>query len=798
MLGFLLTFAALLPGPPTAPPEDTLRIGTATEGRTYYQIGAFIQGVAAEADVPIDVVATDGSVDNAYRLAEGELDLAILQNDVAFAAERGLYEFNRRLPGLRGIMMLYPEPIYVLVRRPGPTRLRPPLDYRIAVGRRGSGIYANARTILTAAGLWYPEMLDYARPTDAVEKLKRGEVEAVFINTIKPDVQALIDAGEMAVLSLPSDLVEGLTTTYSYFDRYTSDVMPDSVRTVAVKSMLVARSGLGEDVIHRLTERLHGQLDGLRRQFPVGDYFFPEDDFVLKMPLKKWHGGAHRFYGEAGIGLTQSYGRGLWALLLLPFVLLVTFGLLNLFLLSFNRTALDLLTARSPFLRAVKAANALVGRYKYLVLLVLVVTLALTVATLVEQVEREWAIRNNLVSEFERRDSGGKLLWLFVYVASGHDDGLFPESPQGKLLFSFIPLLGIGGLGAFLALFTSDHIKNQIMAVRGTNTEALRDHILLCGWNKHVPFLIRSLLHKNIARPRDVIVLADVDEARLLREAKEVLELERVTFIRGDAARRADLDKANFKHASTAIVVGDEAVDREGRAVSDSDARNVLKVLTIEKYCKELEGREDGKARKNRENIYTIAQIKDASISDAARDAMVDEIISLGDIESKILVQSVLNRGVSSFINEILTYNEFNDIYSHEVAPGSALEGQIFDDLLVLLRRRHVLLLSISKRPPSRDGVNGESGKGSEKGADEQAEGAEALRDVLTNPLSKKENEYQTQAGDRLIVLAQCEQRLMEAVEAIEENPKRVQNAFKKRLKRVLKGSRAEGANGRR
>ena len=336
---------------------------------------------------------------------------------------------------------------------------------------------------------------------------------------------------------------------------------------------------------------------------------------------------------------------------------------------------------------------------------------------------------------------------MFVFGGSGYSDNLFPQSPLGKFFVTLIPLIGLGGFLTIVGFLTSDHIKKRILEARGVKTRMIRNHVIVCGWNEAVPYLVRNLLHENIVHKRRVLILADIKDDLPLE--KYDLDTNMVSYVKGEATRKDDLKRANIKEADIAIIVSDQDC-------SDPDAKNILKVLTIEKYCRELEMSGD---RKNRDNIYTIAEIHDSNNYQIACDANLDEIISLGNIKTKIFVQSVLNPGVSKFINEILTHNEFNDIYSIPIKADSKLVNHAFDELLIKLRKYKILLLSINlENHRSKDAV-----------AKIQAQ-HNLKRGVITNPLLREETDYRTQAGDLLIVLAQYERTVDDAVKRIERS----------------------------
>jgi hypothetical protein len=116
----------------------------------------------------------------------------------------------------------------------------------------------------------------------------------------------------------------------------------------------------------------------------------------------------------------------------------------------------------------------------------------------------------------------------------------------------------------------------------------------------------------------------------------------------------------------------------------------------------------------------------------------------------------VQNPGVDKFIDEIFTYNDFNDIYSLVVDSECKLLGKTYDEILSILRKHNILLLSINiESRRSDDEVQGIMKKFG------------LSRFVITNPIKKLEQEYKIQDQDTLIVLARYEKDLVEAQKRI-------------------------------
>lgn len=739
LLPFIILFNSPLAGSPV-----TIKLGTATKAGNYYQLGQNIKQLFEnDSGLTIKVVETQGSVDNIFKLRRNEIDLAIIQNDIAFAAENGVSPFKEQISDLTGVLTFYSEPIYLVTNASQINYLNQLANHKVNVGPLGSGLLTDSKIILNSAGLWDLVLKQHHKPAEVLDLLLRNKIHASFVNNISPDVYKEIKNGKLFVISLSNNLIESLTKTYPYFKSHKVELLSDEVTTIAVKSILIAKKNIDAGFIYTITKRLSQNFVNLN--FPTKDISPDKTEIIHYMPLKNWHAGSEKYFIETGVMTSNTFLKYLWIILIIFFSFILIIFILNIIFFSFNKKKLQAIGINSRVLNVLKNINLKIFQFKYVVVILIVLTAFVSNIFIVQHFEHDWAIKNNIISNFDNRPFIRNVLWMFVFGGSGYEDNLFPRSPMGKFFATLIPLIGFGGIITIIGLLTSDHIKRRMKEARGVMSKKIKNHIILCGWNENVPFLVRNLLHKNIINKKPIIILANMEEDLPLDKYK--LDHDWVSFVRGDATNKEDLDRANLKDADIAIIVADSDT-------SDPDAKNILKILTIEKYGHELELA--GK-RKNRENIYTIAEIQDADKSEAAYDAYVDEIVSFGHIKSKIFVQSILNPGVSKFLNEILTYNDFNDIYSIRIKQKSNLIGQTFDDLLEKLRRHKILLLSISL----------ENHRSKEEVRNIMAE-YNLKRGVITNPISEEEINYKTQPGDILIVLAQYEKDVTRALKKIE------------------------------
>lgn len=717
------------------------KIATASKGGAYYPLGLSIARLLKEKDgKDFKVISTAGSVDNIFRLEEDSVDFAIVQNDIASRAANGLKPFRNAISNLRGIATFYKEPIIILTNDPNIRQLHQLADHTITTGMRTSGLNTDARIILNSSGLWDSVDTSHHNISDTKRLLDNHEVDVAFLNTINDSLQSELLNKEIFPVNLSEDVISKVTATYPYFVKYTKRIDGVEFNTIAVKCMLVCKNNTDPGLVYEITKALYKYGDSLT--FPSGRQF--EKQGVVHSMSLEWDSGAAKFYDEIGVMHSNFAAELIWMCSFVVALFIVVVLVFNFVFLRKGSPYLGLLSVNSKILRFIKHVNLVIIKYKYVAVLFLMITANIGVLFLVKYSEHEWALRNNQISSFDNKPFSQNLLWMFVFGGSGYDEHMFPQSPLGKVMATLIPLIGVGGFIAIISLLTSDHIKKQILGAKGMNTTSIKNHIILCGWNDTVPFLVNTLLHENLTHKRPVVILGTSPDEMPLE--KHGIKDEMITYIHGDATNREDLKRANIKDADIAIIVSDHDS-------TDPDARNILKGLTIEQYCRELEL--DGQ-RVDKNQIYTIMELNDVNKEQLAYDAFVDEVISLGDIKSKILVESILNPGVSKFINEILTYNELNEIYSIELNADNNLLGKSFDGLLSILRKHRILLLSISLgNHKSRDEVN------------EIIKRYNLTRSVITNPLTEPEINYKTNVDDVLIVLAQNEGVIDEALKII-------------------------------
>lgn len=166
----------------------TYQITTGSKTGTYYQIGLNLaKYVAPDACIKLDVINSNGSLDNAYKLRSAKypkLKFAIVQNDVLGElrnlAATGDKQAKDLVKNLRVIKALYNEEIHIISKKGAAINTFGDLKGKvISVGPQKSG---TAMTSLLLYKDLFGENLErfkFQKFNDALKSLETGDVDAV-------------------------------------------------------------------------------------------------------------------------------------------------------------------------------------------------------------------------------------------------------------------------------------------------------------------------------------------------------------------------------------------------------------------------------------------------------------------------------------------------------------------------------------------------------------------------------------------------------------------------------------------
>jgi len=275
-------------------PPSTVVIATDLEGGIYNQIAQRYQRIFARHGVRLELLATNGSVENVKHLRDprGGVSVAFVQGGVTSTAEA---------PELVSLGTLFYEPFWLFSRIPRPDQPRRFGEgQRMSLGIPGSGTYKHGRELAAAVGMDLSRA--QVRNLDAVqagEALMRGDVEVIgiMLPLEAPIVhQLFVDESIQAFDWLRADAHVALRPYLSklVLPRGVADLPRDrpakDLTLVATKTSLVVRRDLHPAIQYLLLEaasEVHGAPGVFNKagQFPAAE--------PIDLPLSTF---AHEYY----------------------------------------------------------------------------------------------------------------------------------------------------------------------------------------------------------------------------------------------------------------------------------------------------------------------------------------------------------------------------------------------------------------------------------------------------------------------------------------------------------------------
>lgn len=708
-------------------------IATSPIGTSYYELAKSMKPILDSENIVLKVLPTNGSIENIELVLNKKVDFAIVQNDTTFFVKNGIGNLNDDENILRLVLPLFKEPIFILTNKIGIYNIQQLKNKKVSIGGKTSGLSESANIIFNSLGIWETLSIQNLEEKQAVQQLLNQQIDAAFINNISKNIEKLLKEKKLFLIPISNRIIQTLQKTFPIFTSYQYRINTlEKINTVGITSILITRNDIDDTTVEHFVDSLLLNYNLLK---------FPDKKFIIKNKIFNykneidWAEGTLNYTEKNNIKLDSSYNYNIiyifYLIIIIIIILSIAFFILIILLhkykifvkMKFSTTSVNLIAN----------INKYIVKNKYILLAVFLVIGFMLSILLIQYFEHLWAIENNVISIFDGFNILDSIMWLFMFGATGYNGDYFPNSFVAKFIVSIVPIIGVGGFFTLVGFMTSDQIQKYILEGKGMYKVNFSNHILICGWNQNISELINSLQHQNLQKKKEIVILTDVLDYNPVE--KFGYDSHYVKFIYGKATDRESLDKANLAEADIAIFLADES--------PDPDARTILDAMVVEKYCKELE---DSGIRKEKRNIYTIAEIKDQKNKQIAFDANIDDIISLGNIETKLFIQAIQTPGINKFIDEIFTYNDFNDIYTIDIQKGCMLVGKTYDEILILLRKHQILLLSINLEYRVNKLYQNDFFKK-----------YHLTRKVITNPINIYEQNYKTEVGDILIVLAKYE-----------------------------------------
>ena len=294
---------------------DDLILATGGTTGTYYAVGNVMQDILNPLleESFITVTSTGASKANIQMLADGDADLAIVQNDVLDYAYNGteLFAGEEAYDDVFGaIAGLYDEHVQIVTTDPSIITVADLAGKKVSVGDIGSGTEYNARQILDAYDLSFNDV-DVVNTSfaDAAEGLKNGDLDAAFIVAGAPTtaVISLAFTNDIYLVQLDDEHIAGLKDNYDFF---TETIIPagtykgvdEDITTVTVRATLIASLDTSEDAVYELLKVIFDNQETLIGENEKFQFLSVESASDASQGITvPFHPGALKYYEEQGV-----------------------------------------------------------------------------------------------------------------------------------------------------------------------------------------------------------------------------------------------------------------------------------------------------------------------------------------------------------------------------------------------------------------------------------------------------------------------------------------------------------------
>lgn len=756
---YLLTIKMLLPDNEKA--IKTFVISSGSEGGNYYKAGKGIEeelNRIAHKKYFFKNIPSNGSIENINRLKNRYADFAIVQRDELIKSYHG---DGAKIKNITIISPLFQEKLLFYSHTKNHISFK---RFKEILSQSSSPIKIG---VTSKKGTAYKTFMDISEllslPTENIEFVESnyGELTDKFNNN---------DIDFILTFSLPIEEIEGANTNLVYFSdddilfltnrmRYFSQatITDDSqYKTLGVWALLIGLNSSTEEIgdenlLSHLTSNDSGknsfsaQFKSTLTYFKTNDYMYDEHLSTLPITtalLKRINNPTQYNY---------------WYLILITVISMLAVYFYKGFLSEHK-----------------KHWKYLWIRYNHIFIgsIIVIICYLLCIEFLIHNEEvlfNSTGIKSRIL-DLPRADLH---VWNTIRMFAQIDDGIFPYSLYGKLVTALSTYLTLFGA---IAIALSEFGIHKLTAKRrgGKMKIEYENHVIISGWNNNSMKFIEDLLtaSKEYYNQSIKIVCVVPDPVSILKSYPEISDLEhlgKVTFVQGDIRNREVALQSNTYLASSIILTAEDTT-------TGADEKTLLRALSVTKFNRKQREEHGVSSNRNKTEIfeshetkndinstYIIAEINNAEFVEDLRNAGVNGIVNRGQITKNILIQSLLNPGVSILLNNILSFSEdTNEFYTVDLREDSNkhLRHKSFDELILPLRKQNILLLAIKvvyldevgklivdvdelDRLLKKDNLN---------------------RQIITNPINDAETKREADGDDHLIVLAASTAELKEGL----------------------------------
>lgn len=299
-----------------------------------------------------------------------------------------------------------------------------------------------------------------------------------------------------------------------------------------------------------------------------------------------------------------------------------------------------------------------------------------------------WLISSILIYYFEKDAEGaniktfGDAVWwgIVTFLTVGYGDR-FPVTPLGRQVAGFLMLSGVGCVGIVTAKISSIFLEQALRDGRGiVDSDQLRDHFIICGWNENMHELLLHILDFNRSlSSNDLVVLANVGPQQV-DSLLNYPRLESLQVIMGDHFSEANLRRAVPERARKVLILADRTPGPGGQipTPTEVDARTIMTAMTISNIAR---------------GTMITAEILDPKMDHYLKLANVSEIIYSSEYSRLLLGNATSGTGIANIVFDLLNSQTEAHITSFPVPH--TLYGKVYGEVKSAIENGDVGVLVI-------------------------------------------------------------------------------------------------------
>ncbi|MBI2193073.1 MAG: ion transporter [Planctomycetes bacterium] len=268
--------------------------------------------------------------------------------------------------------------------------------------------------------------------------------------------------------------------------------------------------------------------------------------------------------------------------------------------------------------------------------------------------------------------------WSLFTVLAGEPVGGEAKSTAGRFVTLVVAAGGLTMFAVFTGVVSAIMVQRLKvgMDMKDLDLDELREHIIICGWNRSAHILLAELQSDASVKARGIVIVAEFEQTP--EEDLKRVDRSRIYFYSGDYTNIEVLEEVGMRHASQAILLADKTLPRSDQ---DRDARTVLAALTIEKL---------------NPRILTCAQLLDRKNNVQLQVAGVEDVVIADEVSGHLIATWSRHSALTRVFMELLSAETGNNLY--KVILPRAWSGISFQEAARRSKEEHDALLVAVER----------------------------------------------------------------------------------------------------